>query len=228
MYFLSRWRTRRAATRVAQASAVFDRWADEGKGEGMERSHGPVARRVFETLHMPADGRYLDIGCGNGYTVRWAAARLPGGTAVGLDVSPHMVARARALSTEYPNVRFIEGPFPSAELVDADFDAVFSMEVFYYLPNLPGALEAVRRILKPGGVFACVVDYYRENAASHGWPGYVGATMTLLSRRQWGSLFRRSGFVNVRQDQLTVPRDEAREEWHATVGSLVTVGEVAR
>lgn len=228
MGLFGNWKARRAAARVARASDVFDRWAVDGKGEGMERSHEPVARRVFDALTLPADGRYLDIGCGNGYSVRWAARRVPRGRAVGLDASPQMIARARSLSGDLANVEFIAGAFPSPALTDATFDAVFSMEAFYYLPDLPGALEAVLRLLKPGGTFACAVDYYRENTASHGWPKYVGTAMTLLSREEWRDAFERAGFANVRQQQLTVPADEARDAWHATVGSLVTVGDRPR
>lgn len=228
MWPLERWRARRAVERVAQAGSLFDEWADAGKGEGMARAHEPVARRVFDALPLPRDGRYLDIGCGTGYTVRWAAERMPDGRAAGLDVSSQMIARAQTLSAEHSNAEFIEGPFPAADLSEGSFDAIFSMEVFYYLPDMDAALKAVAGLLKPGGTFACVVDYYRENEASHGWPEDVGVAMTLLSRSEWRRSFERAGLVRVRQEQMTVPTDEASQGWHATVGSLVTVGERAR
>lgn len=225
---LERRRARRAAARVARAGSLFDEWADAGRAEGMERAHAPSARRVFDTLPLPPDGRYLDVGCGNGYTVRWAAVRMPDGRAVGLDVSSQMIARARSLSADYPNVEFIESPFPPPGLRGRSFDAIFSMEVFYYFPDIEAALGAVLKLLKPGGTFACVVDYYGENEASHGWPEDVGVAMTLLSRSQWRGAFERAGFVRVRQEQMTEPVSEASEQWRATVGSLVTVGERAR
>ncbi len=72
---------------------VFDDWARRGRAEGMERGHGPTARQGFDRLEVGAGTRYLDIGCGNGYTVRWAAAA--GARATGLDVSAEMITRAR-------------------------------------------------------------------------------------------------------------------------------------
>jgi SAM-dependent methyltransferase len=221
-------RDRHAEARVTQAGSLFDQWADAGRGEGMERAHAPIARRVFDALPLPPDGRYLDVGCGNGYTVRWAAERMPAGRAVGLDVSAQMIARAQSLSADYPNAEFIESPFPAPGLPDGSFDAIFSMEVFYYFPDIDAALEAVAGLLKPGGAFACVVDYYGENEASHGWPEHVGVAMTLLSRSEWRRAFERAGLVRVRQEQITMPASEATEAWRATVGSLVTMGERAR
>jgi SAM-dependent methyltransferase len=221
-------RAGRAAARVTRAGSLFDEWADAGRAEGMERAHAPIARRVFEALPLPPDGRYLDVGCGNGYTVRWAAERMPAGRAVGLDVSSQMIARAQSLSADYSNAEFIESPFPAPGLSDGSFDVIFSMEVFYYFPDIDAALEAVAKLLKPGGTFACVVDYYGENEASHGWPEHVGVAMTLLSRSAWRRAFERAGFVRVRQEQLTEPVSEATEQWRATVGSLVTVGERGR
>ncbi len=39
----------------------------------MERGHGPVARRLVDRMQLAPDAWYLDIGCGNGYTVQVGA-----------------------------------------------------------------------------------------------------------------------------------------------------------
>ncbi len=225
---------------VRKVTAVFDAWADAGRAEGMERGHGPHARQAFEMLGLEGvQGplRYLDIGCGNGYTVRWAAelvrARSCGGLAVGLDGSARMVDRARAQSAGLP-ARFVHTAFPApvaatgdvAELlVSSCYDAVFSMEVFYYLPDLAAGLADVVRLLKPGGRFACVVDFYAENPASHGWPEMLDVPMTLCSMAQWREAFVAAGLDVVDQQQLTVPPGEGVEAWKAQCGSLLTLGQ---
>src|SRR5690606_18870595 len=117
---------------------------------------------------------FLDIGSGSGYAVRWAAQVAPSVDALGLDVSAQMIALARASTTGLPNARFRRASFPQIDLEPHHFDAVFSMETFYYLADLPGGLAAVRELLVPGGRFACLVDYYRENTASHRWPDELG------------------------------------------------------
>lgn len=216
---------------IRRVTAVFDDWARRGRAEGMERGHGPSARRAFDLLPLDASPlRYLDVGCGNGYTVRWAAERLRDGDglALGLDASSEMVARSRARSAGTP-ATFVHAPFPAhgrADLLSpGTFDAIFSMEVFYYLPDLPAGLAEVARLLRPGGRFACVVDFYGENTASHDWPAQLGVPMTLLDRAGWATAFEAAGLSVVHQEQLRAPPGTASEAWKETVGSLLTVGE---
>ena len=216
---------------VRRVTAVFDEWALAGRAEGMERGHGPYARRGFEFLDLQRRPmRYLDVGCGNGYTVRWAAQLLGDGEglALGLDGSAQMVARARALSEGLP-ASFVHAPFPDHGMSDllqaGSFDGIFSMEVFYYLPELHAGLAEVARLLRPGGRFVCVVDFYGENEASHGWPDDLGVAMTLLSSAQWQEAFETAGLSVVHQEQLRAPAGSDGGSWKETVGSLMTVGE---
>lgn len=202
---------------IEQVRELFDSWAEAGRAEGMERGHSPTARQAFDRLGVGEGTRYLDIGCGNGYTVRWAAEL--GATAVGIDVSGKMIARARAQSPE--GTRFIHAPFPLPLLKARSFDAIFSMEVFYYLPDLPWALVSVGRLLTPGGLFACVVDYYEENEASHSWPQDVGVAMQRLSERGWRDAMEEVGLEVVEQTRLVDP--SASEPWKRTEGSLLTL-----
>jgi SAM-dependent methyltransferase len=222
--FFRHFLPRRAGEGAALAGDVFDTWALDGRDARMERGHGPVARRVFDSLRLADDAWYLDIGCGNGYTVRWASAILPRGRAYGIDASRRMVDRARRLSEGDPCARFAVAAFPLHDLPLASFDAIFSMETLYYMPDIPTALREIRRLLKPGGVFVSAIDYYTENRISHDWRSYVGARMSLWSERHWRRAFEQAGFVSVAQERLLIPAKEAVERWHTTVGSLVTRG----
>ena len=202
-----------------RVTEIFDAWAESGRAEGMERGHSPTARAAFDRLGVSPGQHYLDIGCGNGYTVRWAADVHPTVQAVGIDVSPKMIGRARAMSTQ-ENTRFIHAPFPLPNLKAKSFDAIFSMEVFYYLPDLTWGVLSAARLLKPGGLFACVVDFYEENTASHSWPDDVGVKMNLLSQAGWAQTMRDVGLEVVEQARLTQP--DARD-WKRDVGSLMTL-----
>lgn len=211
--------------RVARVRDVFEDWAERGRAEGMAESHTPFVRPVFERLPLPPDGAYLDIGCGNGYTVRWAAEAAPGGRSVGIDVSPRMIERARELSDGIPNAAFHLASFPDGHpLEPGTFDVIYSMEVFYYLPDLHAGLGEVHHLLRPGGVFACQVDYYEENESSHSWPEDVGVEMRLLSESGWREAFEDAGLEVTEQFRVRIPPGEASEEWKATEGSLVTLG----
>ena len=209
---------------ISKVSEVFDRWASNGRADGMEAGHLPMARPAFEKLALTAGQRYLDIGCGNGYTVRWAAA-IEDVDAIGIDVSESMIKLARERSTHLANTRFIHAPFPLPILKAKTFDAIFSMEVFYYLTDLRWALLSVIRLLKPGGKFACVVDFYEENEASLDWPEKVGVDLNRLSKDEWREAMQEVGFEIVEQCQLTAPSTDGQDDdWRQTVGSLVTIG----
>jgi SAM-dependent methyltransferase len=206
-----------AGGRIAE---VFDDWARRGRAEGMSDAHAATARMAFERLELRPDGRVLEIGCGNGYAVRWAARACPEGIAVGIDTSAAMIERAREQSAGLDNVEFRHGLFPGVALPVTSFDAVFSMETLYYLaePALDAALSEVARLLDRGGRFACAVNYYVENEASHPWPEQVGLEMTLLDEAGWRGAFERAGLVIVEQTRL---RDPAHPD---EAGTLLTLG----
>lgn len=201
---------------------VFDDWARRGRAEGMERGHGPTARQGFDRLEVGAGSRYLDIGCGNGYTVRWAAAA--GARATGLDVSAEMIDRARAAAASVDGVDFVCDAFPSSQLPDDTFDAIFSMEVFYYLDDLAAGLTAVRSLLRPGGRFACVVDFYGENEASHSWPDDLNLSLHLLSEAEWRAAMEDAGMQVIEQARLRAPLVSGETPtWKHREGSLLTL-----
>jgi SAM-dependent methyltransferase len=219
---------------LGRVRAVFDAWADAGRAEGMERGHAPTARPAFERLveGTPDSLRYLDLGCGNGYSVRWAAERSPAGEAWGIDLSPAMIERARAQSSAHPNARFEVAAFPDhglAELRPASFDAIFTMEVLYYLPDLDAALAELARLLRPGGRVASIIDFYAENRASHEWPEQLGVAMTLLDAAGWAAAFQRAGLEVIASERLRHrPDPEAAaagrpQTWQVEQGSLLTL-----
>jgi len=216
--------TDRDQDRVARVRDVFDDWALRGRATAMAESHAPVARRAVDGLTLARTSWFLDIGCGNGYAVRWAAEAAPEGRAVGLDVAPEMIALARRLSAHHANAEFTVARFPEHDLPHGRFAAIFSMEVFYYLPDLDAALGETVRLLRPGGRFACAVDYYGENPASHGWPADLGVEMTLLDAAGWREAFRRAGFASVTQDRVRIPAGDPRDGWKESEGSLLTIG----
>jgi SAM-dependent methyltransferase len=64
-------------------------------------------KQALFLVHPEKNGRLLDIGCGTGWAVRYAAGLVgEGGQACGIDISPKMIERAEAESRGYDNVRF--------------------------------------------------------------------------------------------------------------------------
>jgi ubiquinone/menaquinone biosynthesis C-methylase UbiE len=134
-------------------------------GHGQARSYDLLStvfflgrrRRAFTRLAAlssarPGD-RVLDVGCGTGYFTRvMAEAVAPGGTAVGIDPSPEVIARARS-STRLPNCTFAEGIAEALDTEDESYDVVVSSLMLHHLPETlrPQAIREMHRVLRPGG-----------------------------------------------------------------------------
>jgi SAM-dependent methyltransferase len=217
----------------------FNEWAKAGRGSSMERGHRPVGEQAIRLLEIPDDGRVLDIGCGNGWATRLMAAQSPHGRVVGIDISDEMVDLARASSGSFSNVEFREASAEKLSFAEAEFTHAFSMESLYYYGDILRALQEIRRVLKPGGKFACVVDLYKENRPSLQWIPQLKVPVQLLSIPEYRALFEAARFVNVHDQRLydptPVPENYAggsfntREDFleYRAAGSLLITGEVA-
>lgn len=104
----------------------------------------------------------LDMGCGLGVLSRELASHAE--RVLGVDVSPHAVSQARALSTGLTNVNFEQGDihrFDSARR----FDLAVLADVVYYLPHLTDAsfrqiAAKLAALLQPGGLLLLVNNFY--------------------------------------------------------------------
>ncbi len=96
----------------------------------------------------------LDVGCGAGVDTLVAAAKTgPGGRAVGIDLVPEMLQRAREnlRRTTLENVSFEEASAEELPFANQSFDVVISNGVFNLVPYKLKALKEVWRVLKPNG-----------------------------------------------------------------------------
>jgi SAM-dependent methyltransferase len=110
----------------------------------------------------------LDVAAGAGQPALTIAPRLhPGGTVLGIDFSPEMVAaaesrrrRAGAASASFRTMDAEHLEFP-----DASFDAVTCACGVIFFPDAEQALAEMRRVLKPGGRLAVAVwDHPSKNS----------------------------------------------------------------
>jgi len=216
----------------------FNDWAKAGRGPSMEKGHQPVGEQAIRLLEIPADGRVLDVGCGNGWATRLMAQQASHGRVVGIDISDEMVDLARETAV-LSNVEFREASAERLPFAENEFTHAFSMESLYYYGNILRALQEIRRVLKPGGRFACVVDLYKENRPSHQWIADLKVPVQLLSIVEYHSLFEAANFVNVSDQRLYDPTPvpegyaggsfKTREDFleYRAASSLLIMAEVA-
>jgi SAM-dependent methyltransferase len=95
----------------------------------------------------------LDFGCGLGNATPLFLDELGAREVVGVDVSEGLLDRAREAFADEPRARFAT---IDAWDAPASADLAFVNGVFHHIPvaDRPGALQYVRRTLRPGGLFA--------------------------------------------------------------------------
>jgi len=112
---------------------------------------------AYLLAHLQDGQRLLDVGCGPGtLTVDLARRVGPTGSAVGIDLAPAVVQEAAAHATEQgaANVSFRTGDFRAGDLPDGSFDVVHAHQVLQHLRDPVGALAAMGRLARPGGLVA--------------------------------------------------------------------------
>jgi SAM-dependent methyltransferase len=99
----------------------------------------------------------LDLGSGAGIDTLLAAAAVgPAGRVIGLDMTPEMLARARANAAAggVTNVDFVEGFLESIPLPDGAVDVVITNGVLNLSTRHSRAIAEMLRVLRPGGRLA--------------------------------------------------------------------------
>lgn len=128
----------------------------EDADDGLDQAQRDKLDHICRKLRLKPGERLLDIGCGWGALIRWAATHY-GASAHGITLSRNQYEHClRAIaeqglqgrvSVELKDYRDMAG--------DAIFDKIVSVGMFEHvgIKNFPGYFGMVQRLLKPGGLF---------------------------------------------------------------------------
>jgi SAM-dependent methyltransferase len=108
-------------------------------------------RLLVEASGAGPDDTVLDVACGPGLVV--AAFARVGRHVTGIDLTPAMIDRARALVAErgLGNVTLTVGDVLPLPYVDGAFSVVVSRFAFHHFPDPAAVLREMSRVCRPGG-----------------------------------------------------------------------------
>lgn len=171
----------------------------------------PWAEITLDEVQLTQGDRLLDIACGTGVVARAARERLGNaGSVVGIDISPDMLAVARAMA---PDVDWREGSADALPLYDGElFNVVVCQQGLQFFSDKPAALLEMRRALANGGRLATTtwlsddeVPFFgelRRIAERHLGP-IADTRHSLGDAALIESLFREAGFNDVQVKKIS-------------------------
>lgn len=126
----------------------------------------------------------LDVACGTGilfpdYLQRGVES------VTGIDISPEM---AKIAAQKFPEVRVICGDVEEAQF-DRQFDAVMVYNAFPHFPDPARLIEALARVVKPGGRLSVAHSMSREKLQQHHSGRASKVSIDLIHEKELASLF---------------------------------------
>lgn len=150
----------------------------------------------------------LDLGAGGGFDAFLVAQKIgPTGRAIGVDMTPEMVSKARRNAEDFrkrtglANVEFRLGEIEHLPAADASVDVVISNCVINLSPDKPQVWREVFRVLKPGGRVAVsdmtllkpLPESLRESVEA-----LIGCVAGAALIKETESMMKEAGFADVR------------------------------
>jgi len=211
---------------TAEQAAAIPEGANLGLGCGNPLAH--AALRPGEVV--------LDLGSGAGIDAFLAAREVgPTGRAIGVDMTPAMVekARANAARAGARNVEFRLGEIEHLPVADASVDAIISNCVINLSPEKAQVFREALRVLKPGGrllVSDLVLTRPLTEEMKRNVDLYVGCVAGASLREEYLGLMREAGFADVEVveergytvgEPLLEPGSAEAEAFHSVVSAKI-------
>jgi ubiquinone/menaquinone biosynthesis C-methylase UbiE len=141
----------------------------------------------------------VDLGCGPGAAVRYAART--GAVATGIDPAPVMLRVARLLTTRSATVQYLQGSAEVIPVPEGSASVVWSIATVHHWSDVDAGLREIRRVLISGGRLVAM-----ERTAQPGARGHQSHGWTDEQASAFADQCRAHGFSDVRLERNTTGR----------------------
>ena len=195
------------ASREELLREEFNRWAEQGRGEEMEKHHISITEQTIRRMDLRPGERVLDLSCGVGWATRLMARMVGDGPAgfgqvVGVDIADEMIRRARGASKDFDNVLFVWGSAQQIPWEENFFDKVLSVEAFYYYPDQERVLAELFRVMAPRGRLFILINLYKDNPYTLRWVEALNVPVHARSEAEYVELLRKNAFEDVKAERI--------------------------
>ena len=167
----------------------------------MNESHAQLVEWGLAQIDLRAGDTVLDIGCGGGNTLARMAQRVTEGHLVGIDYAETSVEASRAFNAgliEAGRMEILHGSVEHLPFADGQFDAVVTVESFYFWPSPEESLKEVARVIRRGGTFLLLAEIHGRDDLPEGIRAKVAEySLTNPTPEEFERLFRAAGFSDV-------------------------------
>ncbi|HTU50819.1 MAG TPA: arsenite methyltransferase [Acidobacteriaceae bacterium] len=190
-------------TGVKAVAEAFGYTAEELTSIPAAANMGLSCGNPTATAHLKPGEVVVDLGSGGGLDVFLASKMVgPTGRAIGIDMTPPMIdrARANAASGGYTNVDFHLSTIDKIPLPDSSVDCVISNCVLNLAPDKPAVFREIARVLKPGGRLAVsdiALKHDLPQSIASSLAAYVGCIAGAIRIDDYRSGLLDAGFEHV-------------------------------
>lgn len=197
--------------------ASFPRSAAQDPVWLLENMMGPCSVWLTESLAsrlmLASNARVVDLGCGKAMSSIFLAREFGVHvTAVDLWVSAHDNQQRINAAGLDEMIQPVHADAMTLDLPPATFDALVSIDAFHYFADQPGSVEALSRLVRPGGKLGIVVPGLRDD---NGWPDHLASWQDSFSTFHgpawWETLWRQDPTVQV--DSVTTIPWGGSDDW---------------
>lgn len=188
---------------VRGVAEAFGYTADELADLPAEANMGLSCGNPTATANLKPGEVVIDLGCGGGIDVLLAAKKVgPSGKAIGIDMTPEMIdrARANAAKTGATNAEFHLATMEAMPLANDSADCLISNCVLNLAADKAAVFREMYRVLKPGGRVAVSDIALRQplpDELAKSVAAYVGCIAGALEIDEYVRLLTAAGFTGV-------------------------------